>query len=525
MTNIICFLELNLIHSDLVIFKLSKTAKMFKYYTICLIFVLVPSRAFPETSYDLSPDLKLSVESHLRISGNTLGNNLDLDNDKSDGVIYMGYTYDMKFHLEYKDVLASFLKLESNGPFDFDAPIMSDNKIDTFYGEINNYSIPEVIPRVEEYWVDSLLFNLPLKFRIGQYPYQVGNGYALCGYYENYGLSVYSADEDFKWTVYYAKPDLVNKIILGPQVPQEKALDVEYDSNAQFMSFDTIIAWNGYSFQPYIGLLHDTTSPDHRVNSYPVPVNEDNLGTIGIDIDKNIDKLNFGFEVARNFGKANIIGESSDIIHKGYMGYADVSYSFEKITSRSKLLVSSGNKMNAEDVVNGRFHSHSNYAFSVYSPTNANLSDTIYPAAYGPYLATGGGYALNYGIARPSIFGDAYQLNDLILPNIGVDIQITDQWSVSADYWYLRSFEHAIGTQDGRAIALSSDLGHELDFYSSYDLTEHISFNLLTGIFFPGKYYYEKRDDGDILGLAPAPRFDGGADIAYQIEFATEITF
>ena len=207
------------------------------------------------------------------------------------------------------------------------------------------------------------------------------------------------------------------------------------------------------------------------------------------------------------------------------MAYADVSYSLGKFTPHSKLLVSSGNKMEADDVLNGRFTSHSNNAFSVYSPTNANLSDTIYPASYGPYVATGGGYALNYGIARPSAFGDAYQLTDLILPNIGCDIKITEKWSVTLDYWYLKSFEHAIGTLDGQAVTLSSDLGHELDFYSSYDLTERVSFSLLTGIFFPGKYYHEERDDEDILGLAPAPHYDGNADPAYQIELATEITF
>ncbi|MEK7291187.1 MAG: hypothetical protein AAB013_04660 [Planctomycetota bacterium] len=54
---------------------------------------------------------------------------------------------------------------------------------------------------------------------------------------------------------------------------------------------------------------------------------------------------------------------------------------------------------------------------------------------------------------------------------------------------------------------------------------EHISFNFLTGMFFPWKYYHEKRDDEDILGLAPAPRYDRDAGPAYQIELATEITF
>lgn len=52
-------------------------------YLFAIVF-LVPSLVFAETSYDLSPDLKLSIENHLRLSGNTLGNNLDLNSDKSD---------------------------------------------------------------------------------------------------------------------------------------------------------------------------------------------------------------------------------------------------------------------------------------------------------------------------------------------------------------------------------------------------------------------------------------------------------
>ena len=78
---------------------------------------------------------------------------------------------------------------------------------------------------------------------------------------------------------------------------------------------------------------------------------------------------------------------------------------------------------------------------------------------------------------------------------------------------------------NNRAITLSSDLRHELDFYSTYDLTKHISFNLMTGVFSPGKYYHEKRDDGDILGQASSPRYDESSDPAFQIELATEITF
>lgn len=493
-------------------------------HILAMIFVF-PSFAFSEMSYNISPNLKLSLENHLRFSGNSLGNNLDLDNEKRDGVTYAGYTYDMELNITYKDFLISFIRLESNGPFDYDAPVISDKKINTLFGEVVNYGIPEIIPRVEEYWINFFVFYLPVKLKLGQYAYRVGNGYALGGYYENYGFSLSSINENFKWTFSYVKPDIVNKIIIGPQVPQERALDMEYDSNAHFVCFDTLIKCDNCLLQPYIGLLRDTTSSNRRISNFPVPVNEDNLFTVGIDTEIYFDTFHVGFEVAKNFGSANVLGDHSDIIHKGYMAYTDISYSFEKCTPRSKLLISSGNKMDADDVLQGRFNSHSNNAFSVYSPTNANLSDTIYPVAYGPLVATGGGYALNYGIARPSAFGDSYQLNDLILPNVGIDIQIMEKWSISFDYWYLKSFEHAMGILNDKAISLSSDLGHELDFYSSYDVTEHISFSLLTGIFFPGKYYHEKRDDGDILGLAPAPRFDGDADPAYQIELVTEIVF
>ena len=94
-----------------------------------------------------------------------MGNNLDLDSDKSDGVTYMGYTYDTKFNITYKEFLTSFIKLEGNGPFDYDAPIVSDRKTNTLFGEVENYSMPEIIPRVEEYWIDSVVINLPLKFK------------------------------------------------------------------------------------------------------------------------------------------------------------------------------------------------------------------------------------------------------------------------------------------------------------------------------------------------------------------------
>lgn len=64
-----------------------------------ILLFLLPSVAFPGTIYNLSPDLELSLENHLRISGNTFGNNQDLDSDVSDGVSYIGYAHDTSLNI------------------------------------------------------------------------------------------------------------------------------------------------------------------------------------------------------------------------------------------------------------------------------------------------------------------------------------------------------------------------------------------------------------------------------------------
>jgi hypothetical protein len=51
---------------------------------LLILLFLLPYAAFPETIYNLSPDLKLSLGNYLRISGNTFGNNQALDDDVSD---------------------------------------------------------------------------------------------------------------------------------------------------------------------------------------------------------------------------------------------------------------------------------------------------------------------------------------------------------------------------------------------------------------------------------------------------------
>ncbi|TLD41197.1 MAG: hypothetical protein JETT_2535 [Candidatus Jettenia ecosi] len=69
-------------------------------YILVMIFVFPPF-TFSETFCNISPNLKLSIKNYLRFSGNSIGNNLDLDNKKSEGVTYVGYTYDTEFNIIY----------------------------------------------------------------------------------------------------------------------------------------------------------------------------------------------------------------------------------------------------------------------------------------------------------------------------------------------------------------------------------------------------------------------------------------
>jgi len=103
------------------------------------------------------------------------------------------------------------------------------------------------------------------------------------------------------------------------------------------------------------------------------------------------------------------------------------------------------------------------------------------------------------------------------------------KFTLSLDYWYLSAaekpksanFDAASGTY--HPFDLPKDLGNELDLYAEFIVTDNIKIDLLSGIFLPGGYYREQRGDGNILGIASAPRFDGGASNAWLIE--TGITY
>jgi hypothetical protein len=175
-----------------------------------------------------------------------------------------------------------------------------------------------------------------------------------------------------------------------------------------------------------------------------------------------------------------------------------------------------------------KFSSGANKAFSIYSPLNTNLSDSLSPVADSlPLVFFGWGYGLNYGVAlnRPSTLADNGILENLIMPSLGLDYNLSDKCAIRLDWWYLLANEKGVGKLGKAAKELSRNLGQEIDLSFSYDINKHLNISLYTGYFLPGKYFKEERDDTQGSLFTPFARGDGSADSAYQIELVTEFRF
>jgi hypothetical protein len=498
-----------------------------------LFFLCGSSYGFPLLETE---DFLLCLENYLRTDLISFNNVVDLDSGNAqDSSTYFGIDYSLAFELKFKNQGPRvYLKFERNGPYDYDAPLFIHHRL-TVSGPsgIKAYRREELLPQAEEFWLDFPLAQSPLRFKAGLFAYEVGKGFAQgTGSFENYGLSIYYPGENFNWRLHYFRPDLVYKYRLGPKVRQEKQEGIAYEHNASnYFAFDTTFNSGGNKLQPFIGLLLDNTPSAKRANKFAAPVHREILGTLGLDYDINIKDFSFGFEVARNFGKAESESpDFKDVEHKGYLFYTNAAYNMGKFSPHCQFLYSSGNKVTPEMVDNGndRFLSGKNMAFSTYSPLNTNLLDSLCPVPESlPLVFSGWGYGLSYGLGlnRPSTLADVCLLENLIMPSIGFDYQLTDKFSVTLDYWYIRANEKGIGEFEDVAGELSRDLGQEIDLSFSYDCNKHTNISLCTGYFFPGKYFKEKREDIEGSLFTPFVRGDGKADDAFQIELVTEFKF
>jgi len=472
-----------------------------------------------------------SISPYLRTDVVTLKNNLYLDNkNKDDSSTYLGIDYSLGFDLKYKENgPEAYLRLERNGPYDYDAPLFIHNTLYTSSAQVERYRNSELFPAVEEFWYDFGLFRLPMRLKTGLFVYTMGNNITVPASYENYGLSIYSEEnESFKWHFYYCKPDLANKSFRGPWIKQEREQGIHYTPNqANYFAADALFDFKENTLQPYVHMLFDG-SGGKRTNLFSTPTHDELLGTFGLAWNATfLEKLSLAVEAARNFGSAKSSDEAyEDVEHCGYLVYAEAYYDLAKFAPHSRFVYASGNRVSTDEAGDSAFTSGKNRAFSVYSPLNANLADSLYPDPnYLPLVAMGMGNGLNYGINRPTTFGDPQLLENLILFNFGLDYTFNKKLTCALDWWYLLSSERGVGTFEGENIRLSPELGQELDLSFNYAFNKNVSLSLLSGYFFPGRYYKKRRDDTAGSLFSPFLRGDGEADGAFQVELSLELNF
>jgi hypothetical protein len=501
-----------------------------RIYFFLILALGLPSLAY---SYELlnTEQLVLGLDTYLRTDLVSFKNVVSLDShNKDDQTTYLGIDYSFAVNGEFKNSGNKFyLKLERNGPYDYDAPLFIHNTLINSGGRVEKYRNAELLPQIEEFWLDTKLgSNFGLK--AGMFIYEAGNGFSLNGGYENYGVTLYHQTQNIFWRLYYCRPDLVYKNILGPHIPQEEVQGQRYEPNAaNFFATDVKITAGKQTFWPYVGMLADYTSNGKRDNLFAAPIKKDLLGTFGVAWEYAADNFTLKLEAARNFGYAQSQdSEYKDIQHTGYMFYSGLEYVLGKFVPELQFLLCSGNKatLDMEGNPDGLYVSGKNRAFSYSSPTNRYLSDAVSSSNVDmlPIVAMGGGYGLNYGVPRPGTFysGD---FEDLIMPSIGFDYNFTDKLCVGLYGYYLRAFNRPVGALDGEGKYLSQDLGMEADLFVDYKVNTQLTVGFLGGYFIPGKYYKEKRDDEDGSPFSPYLRGDGNANNAYQFEFYVELKF
>ncbi|MDD5560893.1 MAG: hypothetical protein PHT50_02025 [Candidatus Omnitrophica bacterium] len=484
-------------------------------------------------SYELlnNEQLVLGLDTYFRADVVNFKNVVGLDShNKDDRTTYLGIDYSFALNADFKDSANKFyIKLERNGPYDYSAPVFIHNTLINSGGRVEKYRNAELLPQVEEFWLDSRSQG-GFGFKAGLYIYEVGNGFSLNGGYENYGVTLYQESEAFLWRLYYCRPDLVYKDHLGPYIKQEEEQGQRYEPNAaNFFAADVKITAANQTFWPYVGMLADYTSEGKRDNLFAAPVKKDLLGTFGTAWQLQTEEFTLKLEAAHNFGYACSQDSTyKNIQHTGYMFYSGLDYTLGKFVPELQFLICSGNKATPEMARDGdtSYPGSKNRAFSYYSPTNMNLGDAISSSNVDmlPIVAMGGGYGLNYGVPRPGTFSSG-DFDNLVMPSVGLDYNFNAKLCISLYGYYLSAFTRPVGTLGGEGKYLSRDLGFEADFYIDYKASRHMTIGLLGGCFIPGKFYRERRDDLDGSLFSPYVRGDGSANNAYQLEFYVELKF
>ncbi|MBI4397660.1 MAG: hypothetical protein HY586_00870 [Candidatus Omnitrophica bacterium] len=501
---------------------------------------IAPTSPSSDTSYEKYlkkvSDWNLHLGTHERVSINVVGNTVDLDRHKhSDQDVYLGYVYDFTVDIRHISGFELHSFIERRGRADYDAPLWGNQSINTIFGRYGWYNGTDIFPRVRNFWGEIPLTpsrDLILKVGLFAYGREVGNRIAMGGKYENYGATLARKGEQIDWNLHWEAEDLNNRIHLGKVINQDKV--ARYNGTlAYFQAADATIKFGKnleQKLQPYIGWLQDVTPRTKQVSQFTERTDRYSLIQPGIYLNYKLWRLTFGFENAWSLGAARSSDQAifNSIVNEGYFYASDVSLDLGSFKPKFKWFVASGNDaINSTNWNTLSLPGDRNRAFSVFSPTNTNLTDTHYQKQWGPYVAMAGGYAVNFGLQRPGTFLDPYIFENLNAYSTGFDFTPIDKVYVGIDYWYLQAREPGFGLNSLRLpTKFSKDLGNEIDYFVSYQLTKRVKLSLLGGWFFPGGYYREKRGDTAQNNIfAPTPRRDGKADMAYQVEMAIDITF
>ena len=497
-------------------------------------------------------DFTVTTDGHWATDFVSARNTIDLDNkNKKDTFGYIGSDYRLNLDLKYLDDVEVFFGFERFGPFGYDAPILGRTSVPTSAGNVEHYRNREFFPELKETFFDIKAPSTsayPIRIKAGLFPLEIGNGFAVTGLYQNYGVQIYHPGETFAWHFNYMKPNWNNYAILGQTIPQEKTFGRGYfHTQADLFEFDAVYQWKkpdpscwivpGGSVQPYISFLTDRTGDLKRNNLFETQTHQDLLGTLGADLNLEFGRLALGFEAAKNFGKAKatagdpstgdvLVSGNKDVVHKGYLLYADAAFDLKEywLTPRSKIIVASGNKQN--DSSDGLIQGSTNRAFSVYSPMNTNLSYSIYPPQkLAPLLFMGNAFGNNYGVRRPGTFNDPVLFENIITPNVGIDITPHPKLTLTVDWWHFSSMERGVTTWDSVSKKLSADLGNEFDFGALVNVTKALDLNLALGYFIPGDYYRAERDPDPENKFCPQVNSDGVANRAIYFESRVTVKF
>jgi hypothetical protein len=448
--------------------------------------------------------------------------------DKDDRTTYIGIDYSLAWDLKPKESGPEFyLKLQRHGPGDYDAPVFIHHTLINSGGQIERYRGQELLPDLEEFWLDTPITK-GFGFKAGLYTYEIANGFSLNGAYKNYGATLYQDLGGIRWRLYYCRPEIYYKHKPGPKVPQDAAQGYEYSTNASnFFSLDARFGKGDNYIQPYAGMLADYTSSGKRNNIFSAPIRRDLCGTVGLGGKLKSDILFGKFELAHNFGE----GTSSDpsyknIVHTGYFAYAEAGAYIKKFAPSIQFMLASGNKVTPDEAQDSTIAGGKNRAFSSYSPLNKNLGDTISassPEAV-PLIIMGGGFGQHDGLPRPKSLANS-DFENLIMPSIGFDLEVTEKLSFGMRNYYAMSFARPVGMIDDTGVYLSRELGDEIDFWADYKLNKHVTLGFLGGYFFPGAYYKANRSDTGGSLLSPYITGSGDPDPAFQLEFSVELSF